>query len=186
MAKVLIGLGHFFDEKQPKLQATWARLIRTVFGFEGKTAADTPAKDIVAYQRDRFLRLDDTSCSVELLPLPSPSMDKWLYADYSKLEYLKTRAAYRARFIRKRADTLRHLIETHSPKFVMFYGLHPEYLTQWKYIADAEFTSISIMSKFNIDVAKNGTTTYVISKHPVAHGLTSEYWHKLGQLLAKF
>lgn len=181
-----IGLGHFFDPAKPKLQSTWARLIRTLYGYEGHEAADTKASEIKTYQRDQFLRSKSNECSIELLPLPSPSMNKWLYADHSELSYLSSRADYRARFAQQRADTIRQHIDQYAPKFVMFYGLHPEYTTWWRYIADIDFITVQIVSKFSAEFAKVDETTFIISRHPVAHGTTNEYWHELGKTIAQY
>lgn len=181
-----IGLGDFFHPKKPRLQSTWARLIRTIYGFKGHDSTDISAKKVKTYQRDKFLRLNSSSCSIELLPLPSPSMNDWLYANHSALPHLKTRSIYRDKFARDRADTMQEKIAAYKPRFVMFYGLHPEYITWWKYIADVPFETIDITPKFTADFARDANTTYVISRHPVAFGVTNTYWHTLGQIIARY
>lgn len=181
-----IGYGYLFDHEKPKLQATWAKLIRTIYGTQGKMDKDVTAKEIAAYQAKSFLRVNSNSCSIELLPLPSPSMNEWLYAQYSGLDYLQSRAAYREQFAEQRAKAIRQKIAIYRPKLVLFYGVQPEYLTWWKEIAASEFTTKTITGKFTADFALKGRTVFVISRHPVATGLTSEYWHQLGQAIAEY
>lgn len=181
-----IGLGHFFDPKKPKRQPTWSGLIRMLFGFQGKKHTSIKASDVNLYQRDSFLQRNSQSCSIELLPLPSPSMNDWLYSNHSDLPYLRNRALYRQRFAKKRADKMREYITAYGPKLVIFYGLHPEYVEWWKYIADKDFTTQQVTPKFSAEFARNDHTVFAISRHPTAFGTTNEYLHELGMAIAKF
>lgn len=181
-----IGLDHFFDVEKTKLQSTWARLIRTILGYEGKSSDNTKIKEVKEYQLNHFLRDTSNSCSIELLPLPSPSMNKWIYKNHSDLPYLESRYIYREKFASDRANTIKQRILEHQPKFVMFYGIHPEYVAWWEYIAGRTFTTIQITPKFSADFLKSNSTIFVISRHPVAHGTTNEYWHQLGETISKF
>ena len=180
-----IGLGEFFDPQKTKLQSTWARLIRVLLGIQGKTLDETTVNQVKAYQRDKFLRQDGDTCSIELLPLPSPSMSKCIYGTHSSLETLSTRAHYRSAFAQHRAVAIKEKIELYCPKLVMFYGLHAEYVKWWQYIAGEDFTEVQISPEFNVSFAQSEQTTYVISRHPVAHGTTNEFWHKLGHKIAE-
>ncbi len=177
-----IGLGHFFDATKPKQQSTWARLIRTIYGFEGNHHTDILAKQVSTYQRDKFLRRDSDSCSIELLPLPSPSMNDWLYAKHSTLDELQSRKRYREQFSEQRATVIRRRIVEYRPQLVMFYGLHPEYRVWWEKIANQTFSEKSVTDKLSAEFAFNEHTVFIISRHPVAHGTTNEYWHNVGRI----
>jgi len=86
-----LGITHPFCEK-PKLQPTWAKLIRVLLSIEDRT----PTKEEVrSYQQRLWARSGDNVCLLELLPLPSPSTSHWLYGQHSKLSSLISREQYR-------------------------------------------------------------------------------------------
>jgi hypothetical protein len=62
---------------------------------------------------------------------------------------------------------------------VVFYGMGYEY--SWREIADFEFTAASE----GVLIGTNSQTVFAIVKHPVARGLTKEYFHNIGRLIAE-
>ena len=73
-----IGYGDFFTERN-KSQPTWNKLIRVLLSMQG-TSGLTLSK-VKKYQRDQLGRLDSNHALLELMPLPSPSLDHWIYKD---------------------------------------------------------------------------------------------------------
>jgi hypothetical protein len=77
---------------------------------------------------------------------------------------------------------MRHIqdrIAQYSPKVVVFYSL--AYQTWWKQIAEAPF----IPSKIDgISLTKQNGTLFIITKHPAARGITNDYLHNIGRLIA--
>jgi hypothetical protein len=110
---------HWFEGRVP-LQPTWAKLIRVALSAEG---APPSREQVRAYQRDKLGRIGGLDCILELLPLPSPGLNKWLfYPDYSGLPYLSNRATYTSHVAPERAEHLRQRISEHCPGAVVFYG----------------------------------------------------------------
>jgi hypothetical protein len=67
-----LGIDWPFAEK-PKLQSTWAKLIRVLLSIEGRS----PTTDEVRlYQQRLWARSTGKVCLLELLPLPSPSTNQ--------------------------------------------------------------------------------------------------------------
>jgi hypothetical protein len=169
-----IGVMDWFNDK-PKLQPTWNKLIRILLSSSGKLPTTEQVREC---QKTLFGRLIGDNCLLELLPLPSPSIGKWLYAKYSQLPYLKDRETYRQECIESRIAHLQDRINRYQPKAVIFYSL--SYQEYWKQIAGVDFHQ----SSDKIHAGRNGSTLFVMTKHPAAQGVTSEYFHQVGQLIA--
>ncbi|MFZ4658505.1 MAG: hypothetical protein ACOYNY_15950 [Caldilineaceae bacterium] len=171
---IVLGITHPFAEK-PKLQPTWAKLIRVLLSIEG----ETPTKDDVRrYQQQQWARRTGNVCLLELLPLPSPSTSHWLYAQHSQLPDLITREHYRERWSALRIERLRQRITKHQPKAVIFYGFG--YLPYWTAIVGAPLQPILAGTM----VARHqNNCLYLVLKHPAATGVTSEYFHEAGRYI---
>jgi hypothetical protein len=169
-----IGVMDWFNDK-PKLQPTWNKLIRILLSSSGKLPTTEQVRE---YQKTLLGRLFGDTCLLELLPLPSPSIGQWLYAQYSQLPYLKDRATYRQECIESRIEHLQGRINQYQPKVVIFYSL--SYQEYWKKITRVDFCQNSDKIYFG----RNESTLFVMTKHPAAQGVTSEYFHQVGQLIA--
>ncbi len=170
----VIGVDRHFSSS-PILQKTWAKLIRLLLGAQGRSIS---TEHIRAYQRDQWGRSDGNTCLIELLPLPSPSLGHWLYAECSALPYLTSRETYRQELIQGRIDHIKQRISEYQPQAVIFYGL--EYRTWWEVIAEAPFEVHQDVRLFN---AQGKYTHYLMVQHPVAFGMTNAYFEQAGNLL---
>lgn len=158
------------------LQPTWKHLIRVTLNAEGLPAQ---REDIRAYQKARLGRDDGLECLLELLPLPSPGLGKWLFYPKSGLPYLGDRATYTGYVTPGRIEHLRTRIAEHRPALVTFYGRR--YENEWRAIAGVDFKPARII---NVSTARNDHTFFVTMPHPAAHGLTNAYFEAIGQLIA--
>jgi hypothetical protein len=170
-----IGLMDWFNEK-PRLQSTWNKLIRILLSSSGKIPTTEQVRE---YQKTLLGRLIGDTCLLELLPLPSPSIGQWLYAQYSQLPHLRDRETYRQECIASRIIHLQDRINQYQPKVVIFYSL--SYQEYWKKIAGVDFL---LQGSDKILTGRNESTLFVMTKHPAAQGVTSEYFHQVGQLIA--
>ncbi|HEX9990192.1 MAG TPA: hypothetical protein VGE45_17170 [Chloroflexia bacterium] len=162
----------------PQFQPTWDKLIRILLSING----DTPTSQAVkSFQQKQLGRWGANHCLIELLPLPSPSMGKWLYGEHSELPFLKTRQTYGEHLAEPRALHIKARIEEHKPAAVFFYGFG--YHMWWKLIAGVQFSPTTIGTKV-CHTASNGQTLFVIATHPVTRGITNEYFHQIGREVA--
>ncbi len=164
-----------------RLQATWSKLICVQLGMLGVDWNRRPSRELVRnYQRDHFCRTRE--CLIELLPLPSRSTREhhWLYGRHSQLAWLQSRDLYKRHLLRRRSERIRHLIERHEPSAVIFYGLG--YSEHWRRIAQVDFQETSIKK---VSAGHNANTLFRIAPHPNTHGLTSDYFLRVGRLLAQ-
>jgi hypothetical protein len=169
-----IGVKDWFIPK-PKLQPTWNKLIRIVLSSNGQV----PEAELVRnYQKTLLGRKSGDTCLLELLPLPSPSLQHWLYAQHSQLSYLISRQTYREECIAVRIEHLKSRINQYKPSAVIFYGLG--YQEHWKKIAGVALNQ----SSNKILTGRRGSTLFAAIKHPAAQGTTSEYFHQVGKLIA--
>jgi hypothetical protein len=159
------------------LQPTWKGLIRILLSI--KCQENIHLDDVRNYQIYELGRKDKETCLLELLPLPSPSINYWIYGKHSSLSYLCCKKKYIEYCIDKRINHISQRIKEYKPKVVVFYGMGYEY--SWRKIADFEFTTASE----GVLIGTNSQTVFAIVKHPVARGLTNEYFHNIGRLIAE-
>jgi hypothetical protein len=170
------GISRYW-EKRPPLEATWNKIIRIYLASKG---AQPTTDDVRFYQRDHLGREGGDTCLLELLPLPSPSTSHWLYADASSIPALASRQAYRDWLIPMRIKRLQERIWKYRPSFIIFYG--KTYLEYWQAIVGAPLLHIETL---NIDRAEVDGTLFVVTNHPVATGVTNEYFHSIGKMLVQ-
>ncbi|WP_242046609.1 hypothetical protein [Cylindrospermum sp. FACHB-282] len=115
-----------------KIQNTWKGLIRITLSANGKENIDT--EDVRQYQVNKLGREDKETCLLELLPLPSPSINNWIYGKHSKIPFLSDRDTYRNYCIEKRINHISQRIKKYQPKAVVFYGMGYEYY--WRKVTD--------------------------------------------------
>ncbi|MCM1564345.1 MAG: hypothetical protein NC238_00050 [Dehalobacter sp.] len=167
----IIGFPQCFKDPV-KLQRTWMQQARIVLASKGLPSA-TP--DVRVYQRDLIGRKTGETCLVELLPLPSPSLNHWGYNLWSSLPFLKDRKTYRDYCVPWRAEHIRTRIEEYKPKVVVFMG--QGYSDYWHTIAGQKS---SFTDKGGFLAANSEDTKYIITKHPAAFGITNAYFETIG------
>lgn len=176
-----VGVGAWFDDR-PRLQPTWAKLVRLLLAAEGLPGS---TDDVRAFQRDRLGRPGGPAALVELLPLPSPSTDRWLYGEASGLPDLATRELYRARYAGPRADRIREMVAEGAPRAVVFYGLG--YRPWWERVAGGEFVEDAESGALwaGGHGSPGGGTAFVAVPHPVAMGVRNADFERVGEALRR-
>jgi len=162
-----------------KPQDTWKQLIRVLLVARGQN--DTPDM-ILNYQRNRLGAADGETCLLELFPLPSPSVDCWNYADWSKLPWLQTRTAYEQNVLSHRISLLRQSIDHHRPRVVIFYG--DGQLKHWQRIIGPGTYQRPIADK--LIAHERNRLHFFITKHPTNPNLrptTDDYFREIGAFL---
>lgn len=160
-----------------RLQPTWNRLIRIVLTAENRPVNSEIIRE---YQRTTLGRAAGDTCLLELLPLPSPSTQAWLYHGQQALPYLASRETYREQVASLRVTTLKARVARYQPKAVIFYG--QQYHAYWSEIADHPDW---VRASTGFQHAEHAGTLFVSCKHPAGRGLTHEYYHQIGQLLGR-
>jgi hypothetical protein len=169
------GSSRWFRPPYP-LQPTWRKLIRILLSAEGFTPT---SEHIRAYQKDRLGGQSGLDCLLELLPLPSPGLNRWLfYPEYSSLPYLRDRATYLTHVTPSRIKLLHDLIVQHNPPTVLFYG--SGYGRHWRAISGLDFEPSNLKG---VSTAYNCTTLFVSIPHATARGLTNEFFNAIGRLI---
>ena len=103
-------------------------------------------------------------------PLPSPSLNDWIYKDLSSVGFLESRSKYVQKIMPFRIAGLQKLIEKHKPKVVVFYGR--SYAKYWQEISGGRFKESEKNVKFGLFNSER--TKYVIAPHPVARGVSNK------------
>jgi len=173
-----LGMNQFFVQPT-QAQPTWNKLIRVVLAMQ----QPSPTLDMVkTYQREMFGSPGGDTCLLELLPLPSPSIGKWIYSDFATVEGLQSRETYRNRYAELRARHLKQKILEHRPLAVVFYGVDSWYQQWWRMIANTDFETSEIDGAVCYSAFVQSTKFFVI-KHPASRGITNDYYHQIGRLL---
>lgn len=171
----------WFSSERPPIQRTWRQIIRSTLIACGATLAETDAEAVRRYQRDFLGRPNTKICLLELMPLPSRNLAIWPYSDMIQIDYMQSRSAYMDELLPARIATLRHLIEKHKPKAVIFYGA--SYLSHWKAIAGADVEWTQGQS-FGVSCV-SGEMPFFSVKHPTAFGVKDAIFTELGNTLRK-
>lgn len=173
----LIDEGHRFDGENPKLQRTWAKLIRAQISFE-KDRNDVSVietSSVREFQSSRLGREKSKTCLLELLPLPSPSTNVWHYSNFSALPILQSRGQYTEEMVPKRIKMLQNLIREHSPSQVVFYGT--SYAEHWANIIGEDLKWLD--QRNNRSVNRIRSQTFHVTMHPTSHGVTNSMFESL-------
>lgn len=166
-----IGIDEWFGEN-PKSQDTWNPLIRVLLAIKRGTQEEADLDKVKRYQSEKLGRKNGETLLLELLPLPSKSTDKWIYDEYSEIEYLQSRERYR----------IKDLIKDNSPKFVVFYGISNK--EHYKEIADTDFKELHFPnSDERALLGSNSDTNFSIMMHPVARKMSKAYSRWIGKEL---
>lgn len=165
------------SNKRPAIQRSWGKLIRSLLKAEGQKVSN---EQIRKYQ-EKYLAIEKgESCLLELLPLPSPNTGKWLYSNHSQLPQLRRREFYRDFYVAQRANHIRQRILEHQPRAVVFYSADSWYQPWWKAIAEGVHFSTH---EHGFQWGTDGSTLFVIAKHPTRHGVTNQYFEAIGGLI---
>lgn len=173
-----IQVSKWFRKNAP-LQPTWNRLIRVLFSAKG---LEPEREDVRTYQIEQLGRSNGEVCLLELLPLPSPTTNHWIYSKHSDIPTLANREKYTQKIGIERAKKITQLIIQHQPKFVMFYGVG--YLDWWRKVANTKLTPKTLHNK-TAYFGKLENTAIAISQHPVATGVSLDYFHEIGRNLSE-
>lgn len=154
------------------IQSTWGKLIRIALCADGRTAH---TEDVRQYQRDELARSDGNTALIELFPLPSPSTRHWTYED-SGVPEIATRDQYRELLAKPRIEAIRSRIATYRPPTVVFYGT-----TYRKYWAEIAGVSFERVAGAPFEIAEPGSTLFILAPHPVARGVKSADFCRIGE-----
>lgn len=171
----------FTINNQFKTQATWRGLIKLQYFIENKSL---PNKEQVKdFQCNKLGQYNSNNCLLELFPLPAPSTSVYDYKNwFPELDYLKNRRTYKSKLKERRISVLKNLIEKHTPKVVFFYSTDKEYVKYWKEISNYESKNTIIIKNNRVSalIEKINNTVFVICPHPVAHGVTNDFFENVG------
>jgi hypothetical protein len=170
-----LGLDRNFRDVKPVIQRTWRGLMLATLASMGR---QTDKESVREYQRTEWGRSGGSVALLELLPLPSPSISHWIYGDHSEISELKTRAKYEATQVPRRMEALQVLVAKHRPRAVVFYG--SKYQPYWDQIVGGGFQSTDVGK---VLAAPRKETLYLSMPHPVAHGLSDDFFLSIGQTL---
>lgn len=181
----------YFKGKNSKYQRTWGGLIKVLLSCENK---EPNINNIKLFQSNNLGRSDSNNCITEVFPLPSPSVNKFHYCDWSNLPYLKDRLKYKNHIRDKRIEKLHQLIVQHEPKYVIFYSTSPEYIKYWSKISGIDFNSLPKVMIHNKDNStklyskfiKKGNTVFCIMHHPTYRAVGNKYLTEVGKKLKMF
>ena len=168
-----IGLTDWFNDN-PKLQSSWNKLIRILLSSKGQLPT---TEEVRESQKMLLGKTSGDNCLLNILPLPSPSIERRLYTQYSQLPYLSNRLKYRKWCLKLRIEHLQNRINEYKPKVVVFYSLG--YYKYWLEIAGINL----LQGVDNIHTGYNEITFFVVTKHPAAKGVTNEYFYQVGKLI---
>ncbi|WP_414575733.1 hypothetical protein [Anabaena sp. CCY 9402-a] len=106
----------------------------------------------------------------------------WIYGQYSHIAYLRSRQTYEDYYLDMRINHIANRIREHKPKGVIFYGKLYEYY--WRKITEKITSNDFELTSQGFLICRDSQTVFVIAKHPVAFGVTNEYFYSIGRAIA--
>ena len=157
------------NASRPPTQTTWRQLIRTLLAFKGERTDNDAIGD---YQCTAWGSTAGETCAAELSALAAQNL-------------LVTRD--RMRFRMDRTKHLLTMVTKHAPRFVVMYGGDNAQRPSWDYIASgtdgtSPYTTELIAGR-QVSFASSRPTTFVRTLHPVAYGLSDDYWLGISERL---
>lgn len=150
---------HRWHGQPTRLQSTWKSLILLLLTSRGVPTNDAHDEIRRSYQRERWGRVNTgETCVIELSGLPANNLGE---------------QRNREQFRSHRIETIRHRINDHKPQFVHLYG-------------KSEYEHWCEIAKCTLELDrphKIGSTIFLYTLHPNAHGLTKQHWIELGSKL---
>ena len=153
----------------PTIQRTWRRLIIVALRYLGEPV---DREHIRHYQASRLAR--ETEALLELMPLPQKGLDEWGHQGL-----FASRDDYFSAVAPRRLAELQRAIASHGPKAVVMYGTTPPYPEYWRTLAGGPLT----VTERGWSYRRSGQTLYVVCQHPVAHGVTDDFYASIGDFL---
>ena len=154
-----------------RLQPTWAKLIRFILSHEKEVINIAKVKD---FQITRLGRYKSKTCLLELMPLPSPSINQWIYNKITKIPELQNRQIYKEVIAPRRISKLKKLIKFHNVRKVVFYG--KTYTNYWKqFLVDENLWK----ETEHFTHAEENRIQYWILPHPTAYGVTNKFYEQI-------
>ena len=164
-------------KKGARTQPTYRPLIFLLLYMRtGKTPS---LEDIRQYQIEEFGRASSDMAALELMPLPSKSINErdWIYAPFG-IEGLSSRKEYLKTYKPERVRALRELIKQHEPRLVVFYSL--TYLNDWKQVVGIPMEEAIPGMLY---AASDGRTLYAVVPHSVARGISRNHWKEMAEAI---
>lgn len=165
----------------PAIQTTWGAQIRVLLSYQGEIS---DSEMVRAYQASRFGIPNGESCLMELLPLPNPRLNRWLYDTLVPDPEFRSRSAFIDARLHDRIDRLVELIERHQPDFVVgfCYGFRHHLETRLENAEDVRAAEGKRPGKAL--VGSLGDTVVAITYHPSYPFSARNAWYaELGGLV---
>ena len=105
----------------PPIQKTWGAQIRILLSMLGISA---DREKVRQYQANQFGTPKGETCLMEMLPLPNPGINRWIYSELSDLPQFVSRDAFSAHSVDARIDRFRELVLLHQPTSVVLSLIH--------------------------------------------------------------
>lgn len=169
--KEINDLKCFSGSSIARLQPTWAKLIRFILSHENQVINTSSVRD---FQITRLGRSESKTCLLELMPLPSPSINKWIYSEITNIPELRNRQIYKEQVAPRRISKLKKLINGHNVEKVVFYG--KTYTHYWKQFLMNE--NLWKETEHYLHAYEN-KIQYCILPHPTAHGVTNKFYEQI-------
>jgi hypothetical protein len=140
---------------------TWRNISHIMLAHRGQTHEEHTPGNLRAYQQ-RFLGAKTSgSLLIELMPLPSPTMEDWLYSQIPEIgaEY-PNRPTYREKVWPTREKLLRGVFERVRPSLVVCYGKGRD----WRDFRNL-FRDVSFGAHGPFTVGAKGSMRVILSPH---------------------
>lgn len=165
------------------IQKTWGAQIRVLLSMQGLPSS---TEDVRQYQMDHFGLADGDTCLMELLPLPNPGLQDWIYNDLSDDPRFESRQALADLAMTDRLERLVKLVEMHRPTCIVGFCYSFRHKLE-PYLDNVSTVKAQAGSRpGRAKIGNIGETVVAITYHPATPMTAPNAWYaELGQHIAK-
>ncbi len=145
-------------------------MTQILFSMQGK---NINTNDIRYFQKESLGRKNSDHCLLELSALPAKSLNKNHWKFYENHLNLS-----KEKYLEKRITCFKNLIKDYKPKTIIFYGI--TYKDKWESIIDKKLTDSYCKDIYYTTIDNK---LCIVCKHPVARGISKDYFIKVGELV---
>lgn len=175
--------GNIVDLSTAKIQFTWGAQIQILLSIMG---ASNGTDDIKRFQQQSFGTASSDTCLMELLPLPNPRINNWIYKQVSNKEIFSTRKKFMQHALKDRVNRFVELVEKHKPVSVvgLCYGQRHMIKPMLSSVEYIEANQASRPGKAMIGYI--GDTVVAVTYHPSFNPSARNDWYtELGKIIAE-
>jgi len=186
-----VFLGPRPNGRRVKLQNDWRPKMKILLGLLNMPNDN---ESLRSFQQDHWGRVmaegeNLKHAVIELMPLPSPGLNRWDYGTWSAdftgtyCPVLDTRRSYTQFLIEDRIQMIRQKWKEHKPRLILFFARDINMRRAFEELTMGANIEKIMLNNVCIEIANTEGSLLVRAPHPGARGLNNDFWNHFIEIL---